>query len=160
MNEAGTSGQDRLLYFAYGSNLSSRYLRDYCPGAQPVMRGLLANFRIEFRRYSTDLEGGISTIMEAPGELVHGMLFTIPKAEIEALDILENVPEGLYSRDGFMVLAEDGQWQRAELYRVARPEGPFAPSARYLDFMLEGAREHGLPDDYVAGLESLRASGS
>ena len=29
------------------------------------------------------------------------------------------------------------------------------PSARYLGLLLEGAREHGLPADYVAQLEKL-----
>ncbi len=86
---------DRLLYFAYGSNMCTRYLRDYCPSAEPVMPAALANFRIAFRRFSTDLEGGISTIQPAPGEIVHGVLFAIPTAEVEALDVLENVPDGL-----------------------------------------------------------------
>ena len=45
-------GGDRLLYFAYGSNMSSVYIRDYCPGAEPCGRARLVNFRIEFRRYS------------------------------------------------------------------------------------------------------------
>ena len=29
------------------------------------------------------------------------------------------------------------------------------PSARYLGLLLEGARQHGLPDDYVRALEGL-----
>ena len=99
---------DRLLNFAYGSNTASRYLRGYCPGAEPLMRAVLPNFWIEFRRYSTDLQGGISTIMETPGDRVRGILFSIPRVEIEALDILEDVPLGLYLRQGFLVLGEDG----------------------------------------------------
>ena len=153
-----SSTQDRLLNFAYGSNTASRYLRRYCPGAEPVMRAVLPNFWIEFRRYSSDLQGGISTIMETPGDLVRGMLFSIPRAEIEALDVLEDVPLGLYLRQGFLVLGEDGAWHRAQLYRVAVPDGPFAPSRRYLDYMLEGAREHGQPQDYIDRLEGLRAA--
>ncbi len=148
----------RLLTFSYGSNTSSRYLRSYCPGAEPVMRAVLPNFWIEFRRYSTDLQGGISTIMETPGDRVRGMLFSIPRTEIEALDVLEDVPLGLYLRQGFLVLGEDGAWHCAQLYRVAKPEGPFAASARYLDYMLEGAREHGQPDDYIARLEGFRVA--
>lgn len=145
-----------LLYFAYGSNLATRYLHDYCPSAKPVQRARLVNFHIEFRRYSTDLQGGISTIIEAPGETVWGILFSIPVPEIEALDVLEDIPLGLYQRDGFLVLAEDGSWQTAQLYRVVKPEGPFTPAKSYLDFMLEGAREHGLPGDYIDGIEAFR----
>jgi len=147
---------DRLLYFAYGSNMCTRYLRDYCPSAAPVMPAALANFHIEFRRFSTNLGGGISTIQPAPGAIVHGVLFTIPRAEIEALDILENVPDGLYTRDTFVMLDTAGAWRRAELYRIVTPEGPFAPAEQYIDWMLEGAREHGLPDDYIARIAGLR----
>ncbi len=149
---------DRLLYFAYGSNMCTRYLRDYCPSAEPVMPAALANFHIEFRRFSTNLGGGISTIQPAPGEIVHGVLFTIPTAEIEALDVLENVPDGLYTRETFMVLDAAGEWRPAELYRIVTPEGPFVPAAQYIDWMLEGAREHGLPNDYVARIAGFRGA--
>ena len=148
-----------LLYFAYGSNMCTRYLRDCCPSAEPVMPAALANFHIEFRRYSTNLEGGISTIQPAPGELVHGVLFAIPTTEIETLDVLENVPDGLYTRNTFLVLDAAGAWRGAELYRIVTPEGPFEPAGRYIDWMLEGAREHGLPDDYVARIAGYRGAG-
>lgn len=43
----------------------------------------------------------------------------MPESELEALDILESVPKGLYRRDTFLVLGEDGEWHRADLYRVS-----------------------------------------
>ncbi len=92
------------------------------------------------------------------GEIVHGVLFAIPIAEIETLDVLENVPDGLYTRETFMVLDAAGAWRSAELYRIVTPEGPFEPAGRYIDWMLEGAREHGLPDDYVARIAGFRGA--
>ena len=62
------------------------------------------------------------------------------------------MPDGLYARYTFMMLDATGAWRRAELYRIVTPEGPFAPADQYIDWMLEGAREHGLPDDYIAGI--------
>lgn len=146
---------DTLLCFSYGSNMSTAYLHETCPGAEPVMRAELANHQIEFRRYSNDLRGGLSTIMAAPGEMVPGVLFRVPRAEIEALDLLEDVDKGLYRRETHLVLGADGSWHRAELYRVARPRGPFAPSPRYVGWMIEGATEHGLDADYVERLRAL-----
>ncbi|MDP6707295.1 MAG: gamma-glutamylcyclotransferase family protein [Alphaproteobacteria bacterium] len=142
--------------FAYGSNMASRLLREHCPSASVVMQATLPNFQIEFRRYSQNLAGGISTIMPAPGGLVRGIVFEFPSSELAALDIYEGVDKGFYLREGYLVLGEDGAWHNAELYRVAKPEGPFPPSAVYLDIMLEGAAEQGLPADYIAGLEALR----
>ncbi|MEM7120588.1 MAG: gamma-glutamylcyclotransferase family protein [Pseudomonadota bacterium] len=146
---------DELLSFAYGSNMASRYLRQECPSATAVMRAALPNYRIEFRRFSTNMKGGISTIMEAPGDLVHGILYRIRRADFDALDALENLGEGLYRRETFLVLGEDGGWHKGDLYRVARPAGPFKVASAYLALMLEGAREHGLPDAYIESLEAL-----
>lgn len=147
-----------MNYFAYGSNLSTQYLREYCPSATFVRRADLPNFRIEFRRFSTDMQGGISSIVEAPGELVHGVIFHVDKAEIEALDVLEDVPKGLYRRDTFLVLDEAGQWHHADLYRVVDPKGSYTPAKQYVDLMIEGAKEHNLDPAYIRSLTSLRDS--
>ena len=147
-----------MNYFAYGSNMSTEYIRDYCPSAIFVMRAALPNFHIEFRRYSDDLQGGISTIMAAPGEMVLGVLYDIDEAEILALDILEDVPLGLYLRQTFLVMGEDGQWHEADLYRVANPAGPYAPSKEYVRYMIAGAEEHQLEASYVEHLVALRQS--
>lgn len=144
-----------MYCYAYGSNLSTTYIRDYCPSAHFVMLAQLPNYHIEFRRYSTDLQGGISTIMEAPGELVHGVIYEIPEAEVLELDVLEDIPLGLYKRETFLVLGEDGQWQSADLYRIVNPSGPFKPSSRYLEMMIEGATEHRLDAGYIEWLVAL-----
>ena len=144
--------------FAYGSNMSTEFIREYCPSAAFVMRANLPNFRIEFRRYSENLAGGISSIIEAPGEMVKGVIYEIDGKEILALDILEDVPQGIYRRDTFLVLGEDGKWHRADLYRVAKPSGPYPPSKRYVDLMVAGAKEHQIDSEYTARLVSLRLS--
>ena len=145
-----------MYNFAYGSNMSTNYLRQYCPSAKVVMTAVLPNYEIQFRRYSTELEGGISTIMEAPGQLVEGVIYEIPQAEIEELDILEDVPLSLYRRDRFLVFGADENWHQAHLYRVVKPEGPFPVSAHYLEYMIAGAKEHKLSVGYVEKLIALR----
>ena len=147
-----------MNYFAYGSNMSTAYIRDYCPSATFVMRARLPNFHIEFRRYSADLQGGISSIIEAPGEMIHGVLYDIEEAEILALDILEDVPDNIYRRDSYLVFGEDGNWHQGDLYRVCEPAGPYTPSRTYVDFMLAGAREHNLDPTYIQGLQAIRDS--
>ncbi len=147
-----------MKYFAYGSNMSTDYIRDYCPSVKFVMRASLPNFHIEFRRYSEDMEGGLSSIIEAPGEMVKGVLYEVDEKEILELDILEDVPQGVYHRDTFLVFGEDGEWHHADLYRVANPAGPFMPSKKYVDYMVAGAKEHQLDPEYTAKLVALRQS--
>jgi gamma-glutamylcyclotransferase (GGCT)/AIG2-like uncharacterized protein YtfP len=122
------------------------------------MKAQLPNFHIEFRHYSENRQGGISSIIEAPGELVQGIIYEVPEEELIDLDILESVPEGLYRRDTFLVLGEDGLWHKADLYRVANPTGPYPASKEYVEDMIEGAKEHGFPPEYVEKLAALRRS--
>ncbi|MBT5434678.1 MAG: gamma-glutamylcyclotransferase [Rhodospirillaceae bacterium] len=146
---------DEILNFAYGSNLTLSYVHEQCPSTRTVMHAQLPNYSIQFRRYSTNMKGGISTIIETPGGLVRGAIYAIRRQELDAMDVLENVGEGLYLRQTFRVLGEDGAWHLADLYRVAQPAGPFPPAQDYLALMVRGAQEHALPDDYIVGLRAL-----
>ena len=146
-----------MLYYAYGSNLSISYMREYCPSTRFVMKADLPNYQVEFRHYSEDMKGGISSIIETPGELVRGVIYEVPDSEIEAMDVLESIAEGLYRRETFLVLG-DGGWHHADLYRVVVPDGPFIPSTQYVEYMISGATEHHLDPTYIRSLEDLRHS--
>ena len=147
-----------MYHFAYGSNLSSRFLRGHCLNARFVMRALLPNYRVEFRFYSERRQGGISSIVFHPGGLTRGVIYDVSEDEMLALDVVESVPQGLYARERFLVLGEDGGLHGADLYRVVRPEGPFTPARSYVELMLEGAEEHGLDPEYVERLSRLLKS--
>jgi len=144
-----------MFHFAYGSNLSSKFLRQYCPSAKFVMRAFLPNFRVSFPFYSRKRKGGISSIILDPGNVVRGVIYDVPDEEIEKLDEVESVPQGHYKRETFLVLGDDGGLHKADLYRVVKPEGPFTPAASYLELMMEGAEEHGLEADYLESLRKL-----
>ncbi len=152
------SADDTLLNFAYGSNLATTFVRQYCPSATFVMRAQLPNYEVQFRFYSEPRQGGISTIIETPGALVHGVIYRIDRREIEELDVIERLHLGLYKREPFLVHGEDGAWHTAELYRVTTPDGPFPAAKSYVDQMIEGAREHGLDAAYTQKLVDLRRS--
>lgn len=60
---------DIVYHFGYGSNLDEDYMRQWTPSLKFVTKAQLPNFEIQFRKYSTDLEGGISSIIPKPGGL-------------------------------------------------------------------------------------------
>ena len=147
-----------MLHFAYGSTLSSRYLRRHCPDAGFLMRAFLPNFRVAFTIYSEEMGGGVADIILDPGKLVRGVLYEVPEDELESLDEVMGVEAGLYTRQVFLVLGEDGELHRAALYRGVEEGGLYTPSRRYVELMLEGAEEHGLESAYVERLRRLLSS--
>jgi hypothetical protein len=148
-----------MLHFGYGSNLRAAFVRELLPGAKPVMKGYLPNYEVQWPAWSDTFRGGTSSIVENPGELVEGVLYDCPERELKELDYKPGLYVPAYKRETFTVLGEDGQWHRAELYRLRALSGPFPPSRSYVEGMLSGAREVGLSPAYIDKIEGwLRQS--
>jgi len=151
---------DQLQYiYAYGSLLSPQLMRETCPSATFVMRANLPNYQVQFRVPSDTGLGGISGIVEAPGQLVQGVLYAVKKAEVLELDDLEGVTTGVYRKDRFLVLGEDKEWYGADIYKpAAAGDELLAPAPFYLDAMIAGAKSHRLDPKYTEKLVAWRRS--
>ena len=144
-----------LWYFAYGSNLDpGTFLgrRRMQPLATRI--GALHDFALSFDLPVGPGERGVANVAPCPGEHVWGALYQLTHAGAEQLDRSEGVDKGFYRRLEVAVITPDAARIVAFTYRseFSRPERK--PSRRYLGLLLAGAREHGLPADYV---ERLRA---
>ena len=147
---------ENVHYFGYGSNLNvSATIEDLIPKGKFLMKAYLPNYEVQFRKWSNNYRGGISNIVEVPGELVQGAMYECPEGDLTALDYRLDyyVPE--YKRETFLVRGEDGKWYSASLYRLWEPKGPFPPSRRYVEGMLEGAKQIGLSPDYIEKIEGF-----
>ena len=144
-----------FLYFAYGSNMSSRRLTAprRAPSAIRVTVGYVPGRRLTFDKFSTRDQSG-KCDCEATGDLaerVYGVVYRITMSEHAALDDAEGLHHG-YRGEILTVIAEDAT-HRALAY-VATDKRPGLPVFDwYLEHVLRGATENGLPPDYV---ESLR----
>ena len=144
----------RSLYFAYGSNMHLRMFRRRCPGAKPLGPALLRGYRVEFTRYDRTRKGGVADIVPEPGAEVWGALYEIDQSCFAALDDYEGAPRA-YRRETLRVIDGAGLEREAVTY-VGNKTGDFAPSRQYLAQITRGARDHGLPEEYVRGLEETR----
>lgn len=142
-----------MLYFAYGSNMDPRQMRERCTGARPVGAARLAGHRLVFTRDAPGWGGGVASIEPAPGDEVWGVLWEITPADEEALDEYEGVAVGAYRKA--RVAVERGTDAREALVYVANPRAGKPPSRRYLAALVRGAASHGLPAPYVARLRGL-----
>src|SRR5690242_19987110 len=82
-----------MRYFAYGSNLNSRAVTEWCRhhGYRPPMMkagkpAVLDNYRLGFPIYSDYWGGGIADIVYDPGKYVMGVLFDVSETDQHVLD--------------------------------------------------------------------------
>ena len=151
-----------MLYFAYGSNLDPEQMTQRCPGHAVVGLAELRDHKLTFPLTSHDWGGGVASVGVAHGGSVWGVVYELSEADVASLDQYEGYKgpgnqHNVYDRETAsvqLVRADDGSFPRRlrpAIY-LARPANPSAPSRRYLDALLRGARHHRLPDDYVTRL--------
>lgn len=151
-----------MHYFAYGSNLNPEQMALRCPGHRVVGLAALRDHRLAFPLTSHDWGGGVASLVVAHGENAWGVVYDLTDEDLAALDRYEGYrgpgdQHNLYDREPVLVdltRPDDGSIPRRvrALCYLARPSNPAPPSRRYLDTVLEGARRHRLPDEYVAAL--------
>jgi len=147
--------ESTLWYFAYGSNLDpDTFLgrRRMQPLATRI--GVLHDFELRFDLPVGPGERGVANVAPRLGEHVWGALYRLTHAGAEQLDRSEGVDKGAYRRLTVVVRTPETDEIAAFTYRseISRPERK--PSRRYLGLLLAGAREHGLPAEYVERLRS------
>lgn len=142
-----------MHYFGYGSNLRASFVTELIPSAKFVMKGYLPNYEVQWQAWSIQYKGGISSIVETPGEIVEGAIYECTEKELEKLDYIPGIYVPEYKRETFVVLGEDSNWHSVELYRLRELKGPFPPSRSYVEGMLEGAKQIGVSPDYLEKIE-------
>lgn len=145
-----------VYFFAYGSNMGTKWLRRKCVVPQASAAALLEGYRMSFSLsyWCPGLFRGLATIEPEYGAVVHGVLHTITRLDLFLLDLSERTHLGLYSRKSVVVRLSPSQHRRAEVYVGRRTGGVEQPCARYLSKLLAGAQEFHLPDYWIEGLRT------
>jgi len=133
--------KQKMLYFAYGSNLNLGQMRVRCPGATPVGALELPNWKLVFR--------GVADIVREDGATVQGGLWKITP-ECEAyLDRYEGFrpdqPDaGMYSKEYLLV---DGlpDGETTIMVYTMNSTGIYPPSGGYFAGIKQGYRDFDLP---------------
>ncbi|HLE36840.1 MAG TPA: gamma-glutamylcyclotransferase family protein [Candidatus Acidoferrales bacterium] len=134
-------------YFAYGSNMSRAQMRSRAGTVLSEQPARLENYELIFNKKARGGTGA-ANIRLAPGRVVHGVLYQIPEAAFRSLDRFENAPEH-YRRIEVTVTDSAGKKVPAQVYIATRVETGLRPATHYLKTILDGAGEHGLPEEYI-----------
>ena len=139
------------LYVAYGSNLSLERMRARVPSARVVGPGLLRGARLRLDKRGADGSGKANLATDRDA-WVWGVAYRLAAADFRDLDAVE---PGY--RRVTVELEVLGRSVSAQTYRSERLTADPVAFEWYKRLIVEGARQHGLPDDYVIRLEALPA---
>jgi gamma-glutamylcyclotransferase (GGCT)/AIG2-like uncharacterized protein YtfP len=123
-------------------------------GACPSRISSLANYRLVFQSLTPD--GPAFANVLSPGDGVLGVVYRCNSADLQRLDTYE---QG-YQRRLIQVTDCQGAVLQAEAYVLSPPAaaGVGRPSADYLKTIVDGARRHGLPENYIRNILTIAAT--
>lgn len=131
-------------------------MRERCPESTFLEAVNLAGYKFIYDGYSKTRRCSVANIVSNPDSVVWGGLFEISKDDLDVLDKKEGYPKS-YNRSIFEVTGASGDKYEAYLYfRIGKNEGK--PSADYRNIILDGAKDCGLPEEYIKELEEIGAA--
>jgi len=129
-----------VYYFAYGSNLNKRQMRERCPDSKPMFIATLPNYKLVFVGWSRQWRGGVISIKPLRGERVRGAIYEVSEQCIQRLDKFEGHPTD-YARQKVTVFDEDSEPIEAITYIKAGQFEETQPSKEYLAVIQQGYRD-------------------
>ena len=146
------------LIFAYGSNMCLGRLNKYNVNPQDLGRpALLREYCLKFNKRSAKDCSGKANIEPSIGSRVWGVLYRISDDELN--NLIKGEGPG-YALKTIPVELGDRSIVDAQTFEAKTPYPyPLFPYISwYKRFLVLGAREHGLPAEYISDLEAIKAT--
>ncbi|MBU2583248.1 MAG: gamma-glutamylcyclotransferase [Alphaproteobacteria bacterium] len=149
-----------VFYFAYGSNMLAERLQRRCRSA--VVHGVAVadDYALAFSKIGQD-DSGKATLVAAAGVRTHGVVFRISIDDLALLDRFEGRGRGYERWDDFSVrcASDGGKLCKAATYIASTPylDDKLRPFDWYLDLVIHGARQHGLPPAHIEAITRTQA---
>lgn len=129
-----------MYYFAYGSDLNKKQMKERCPDSVPKYTANLPNYKLIFSGWARQWRGGTASIKFSRGDKVRGGVYEISESDLRHLDSFEGYP-GNSNRLNVTVFTTDDEAIPAITYiKTGQPEET-QPSAEYLTIMQQGCRD-------------------
>ena len=146
-----------MLIFAYGSNMNLNRLSQRVPSAVKALNAYLPRYKLMCNKVSKD-GSSKANIMKSdfPGEIVWGVLFNIDAKEKPLLDKAEGLGLG-YNEDTLTFYDEFNNPHPAKVYIAEGKaiDNILLPYDWYKEFIVIGAIQNHLPEEYIALLQSI-----
>jgi hypothetical protein len=142
----------KIWVFFYGSYMNRRVLAEVGIVPDELEEARVAGFDIAIRPRAN--------LVRAETAVVHGVLTRATHDELTRLYAHAKDQLGeLYLPEAVLAESRTGAW-RAALCYLCHDMAPRPPERAYVERIIDAACEAGLPPDYVARLESIKATAS
>jgi gamma-glutamylcyclotransferase (GGCT)/AIG2-like uncharacterized protein YtfP len=131
-----------MLYFAYGSNLWRKQMRDRCPGHEEIGYGVLRGYRWIIS------QRGYANIVLAACDEVHGKVYRLTESDERSLDRYEGVSEGGYRKEIVPVVLDGHNTPCLVYVDPVEEEGVAWPE--YVERLNRGIADAALSSGFVA----------
>lgn len=146
-----------MLYFAYGSNLSTVRLLRRVPSAELLTTGQLREHQLCFHKIGRDGSAKCNAFYTGnPDDFLYGAVYRIDPAHKHFLDRAEGLGRGYETKKVTIVTATDGE-VTAFTYYATHVDPDRKPFHWYREHVLRGAREHRFPRSYIDRIAGIRA---
>jgi cation transport regulator ChaC len=140
-----------MHYFAYGSNMWTARLSGRIP-CRFVTIARLPRHKLVFHKHSNDASSKCDAFETgSDDDVVWGVVFDILQSEKTKLDRAEGLGKGYIEKEVDLITTSGERITAVTYYadRMAIVES-LSPYTWYKEIVLRGAREHGLPPQYIA----------
>ena len=149
-------GTIEMLYFAYGSNMSSKRIQARVPSAHFVTVAVLDMHTLRFHKVSEDGSAKCDAYeTEDSEDRIYGVVYDIADGDKPALDTFEGVGFG-YEEKTVELISVDDEPMLAYTYCATYLEPDLHPYDWYHHHVITGAQEYDLPPDYIEQIRSVR----
>ena len=148
----------RFEYFGYGSNMLTDKLKrkDRCPSAVKIDVARTNEYTLKFHKVSKDGSGkGDMAFTGSETDELYGVVFSIDESEKPKLDKAEGVPS--YKPKEIVVEGKAKGPLRVLAYYAININPELKPYHWYKGQTVDGAKEHGLPPDYIKKIEAFES---
>jgi gamma-glutamylcyclotransferase len=146
-----------IQYFAYGSNMLTERLLARCSSSKARGVARVNSHALTFCKRSRD-GSGKATLCPDTERHVFGVVFDLDENELSNLDEVEGAGNGYDRVVDFQVRIQGLHKQQRAITYLAPPsfiDQNLKPYDWYLKLVLAGARQHGLPSQYINEIEEV-----
>lgn len=147
-----------MIYFAYGSNMSTQRMTSRVPSAELKGTATLFQHKLAFHKISKKDGSGKCDAYETedPEDKILGVLYQINPKEKSLLDRHEGYRYG-YDIKNVSLINPLGENIDAFTYYATNIDTSLKPYSWYLQHILSGMKEHRFPSYYIEFLKSVES---